>query len=72
MYAHSHKLQDDMLELDEAQAVSMVALENTERRYKERFNKAKDEIKNLEREIRKLQHERLACVTCTPTLKERA
>ena len=37
-----------------------------------RLNNANDEIKNLEREIRKLQNERLACVTCTPTLKERA
>ena len=37
-----------------------------------RLNNAKDEIKNLEREVRKLQHERLACVTCTPTLKKKA
>ncbi len=82
MYGQSHVLQDEIRELEEecSRAVNsldfktqrLVAFEDSERLYKERFNKAKDEIKNLERYIRKLQNERLACVTCTPTLKKKA
>lgn len=37
-----------------------------------RLNNLKDELKNLEREVLRLQQERLACVTCTPTLKKKA
>ena len=67
MYGHSHKLQDELRELDEEYSHAVNSLDFKT----QRLVALEEAVEYKESRIRELERERLACVTCTPTLKKK-